>query len=149
MCPDIVDNVLIVGPRLSVPLNEIVFTFSRSGGPGGQNVNKVNSKAIMRWPIQTSTSIPDDVLARFQAKFGTRVTSEGDLIITSQRYRDQASNVDDCLQKLQDMLGEVLERPIMRRATKPTKSSQHQRVETKRENSLKKQHRRPVRSDDD
>ena len=149
MCPDIENNILLVGPRVAIPLSELVFTFSRSGGPGGQNVNKVNSKAIMRWSIHTSTSIPHEVRGRFVQKFGTRITLEGDLIITSQRYRDQASNVDDCLQKLQDMISEVLERPVIRRATKPSKASQHERVETKRENSKKKEQRRAPRRDDD
>jgi ribosome-associated protein len=146
--PDLVNNELTIGRGVAIPLAEIAFTFSRSGGPGGQNVNKVNSKAIMRWPIQNSPSLPAEVLERFMAKYASRVTIEGELILMSQRYRDQASNVDDCLQKLQDMLMTVLERPVMRHATKPTRASQHRRVETKRENSQKKQGRRPPQGDD-
>jgi ribosome-associated protein len=146
--PELVNNELTIGRGVTIPLAEIDFTYSRSGGPGGQNVNKVNSKAIMRWSIQSSPSLPAEVRDRFMAKYASRVTLEGDLILMSQRYRDQASNVDDCLQKLQEMLVSVLERPVTRHATKPTRASQHRRIETKRENSQKKERRRPPRGDD-
>ena len=135
-------NIVAIGRGIEIPLSEISFTFSRSGGPGGQNVNKVNSKAIMRWSIANTQRVPAEVISRFMDKFGTRVTIEGDLVLTSQRYRDQPSNVSDCLEKLQEMLGSVLERPIIRRATKPSKSSQVKRVSTKREHSKLKAQRR-------
>ena len=141
-------NVLAIGRGIEIPMSDITFTFSRSGGPGGQNVNKVNSKAIMRWSIVNTPHVPAEIVSRFMAKFGTRVTIEGDLILMSQRHRDQPSNVADCLEKLQEMLGSVVERPIVRRATKPTKSSQMKRVNTKREHSKRKEQRRSGYGDD-
>ena len=141
-------NVVSIGRGVEIPLSEINFTFSRSGGPGGQNVNKVNSKAIMRWSIANTQHVPAEVVSRFMEKFGSRVTIEGDLVLTSQRYRDQPSNVSDCLEKLQEMLGSVLERPIIRRATKPSKSSQIKRVDTKRVHSKLKAQRRSSYGDD-
>jgi ribosome-associated protein len=141
-------NVVSIGRGVEIPLSEISFTFSRSGGPGGQNVNKVNSKAIMRWSIANTQHVPAEIVSRFMDKFGSRVTVEGDLVLTSQRYRDQPSNVSDCLEKLQEMLGSVLERPIIRRATKPSKSSQIKRVDTKRVHSKLKAQRRSSYGDD-
>jgi ribosome-associated protein len=139
---------LFVTPRVKIPLSEIQFTFARSGGPGGQNVNKVNSKAVLRWPVVASPSLPWDVRARFMTQYGSRLTIEGELIITSQKHRDQASNVDDCLEKLKHMLISVATPPIPRRPTKPTLGSQIRRTETKKVNAKKKQQRRAPDVDD-
>ena len=91
---------LIVNSRLQIPLSEFEFTYVRSSGPGGQNVNKVNSKALLRWPVIRSASLPPDVRERFLRRFASRLTTEGELLINSQRYRDQGRNADDCLEKL-------------------------------------------------
>src|SRR5205085_6959122 len=112
---------LTVNSRLQIPLAEFEFTYARSSGPGGQNVNKVNSKATLRWGVRGSPSLPDDVRERFLAAYGSRVTTEGDILIVSQRFRDQAKNIDDCLAKLREMLAAVAVAPRKRRATKPTR----------------------------
>jgi len=96
--------VLTVNPQIDVPHTEFEFSFARSSGPGGQNVNKVNSKAMLRWPVRANLSLPAEVRQRFLARFGSRLTVDGDLLITSQRYRDQGRNVADCLEKLREML---------------------------------------------
>jgi len=133
---------LTVNDKLSIPLREFDFTFARSGGPGGQNVNKVNTKATLRWAVATSPSLPEDVRERFMARFKRRVTSEGDLVITSQRFRDQGRNVADCLSKLRDLLAEVAEPPKRRRPTKPSRAAKRRRLKEKRKLSEKKQTRR-------
>lgn len=138
---------LAVNSRIQIPREEFEFTFSRSSGPGGQNVNKVNSKALLRWPIRTSPSLPEEVRTRFIERYRTRLTESGDVLISSQRYRDQARNVDDCLEKLREMILAVVQRPKTRKATKPSRSSQRRRVEGKRQQSEKKQGRRQVRGD--
>lgn len=133
---------LTVNSRLRIPMDEFEFTFARSSGPGGQNVNKVSSKALLRWPIRTSPSLPEAVRGRFLGKYGNRVTSDGDLLISSQRYRDQRRNVDDCLEKLRVMLAEAAAPPLRRKRTKPSRGSIERRLETKRQQSARKQARR-------
>lgn len=133
---------LSINPSLQIPLDEFEFTYARSGGPGGQNVNKVNSKAVLRWPVTTSPSLPDEVRARFLAKYASRLTSEGDLLVTSQRYRDQARNVEDCLDKLRSLIAAVVEPPTRRRPTRPSSAAKQRRREAKTKVSEKKQQRR-------
>jgi ribosome-associated protein len=140
---------IYVPPNITVPDDELEISYARSGGPGGQNVNKVNSKAVLRWSVTTSPSLPEDVRARFIEKFQSRLTTDGELILTSQRHRDQISNTDDCIEKLRKMLEEVSRKPTPRRPTRPTLGSKIRRVDEKRENSKKKHQRRSAYSADD
>lgn len=133
---------LVVNARLRVPLEEFSFTFARSSGPGGQNVNKVNSKALLRWPVAASPSLPAAVRERFLKSYASRITTEGELVIMSQRYRDQGRNVDDCLEKLREMLAAVAAAPVRRKRTKPSRGSIERRLEAKRHTSSRKQSRR-------
>ena len=91
---------LAVTPTLTIPDDDLRFTFSRSSGPGGQNVNKVNSKATLHFSVRNSASLPPGVRERFVQKFRSRLTNEGDVVITSQESRDQPKNIDSCLEKL-------------------------------------------------
>ena len=131
-----------VPPNISIPDSEFEFTFVRSSGPGGQNVNKVNSKAMLRWPVTAGPSLSGPVRARFLMRYASRLTTAGELIVTSQRYRDQGKNRDDCLEKLREMLAAVAVAPIRRRKTKPSRGSVERRLTQKRQASGRKQQRR-------
>lgn len=139
-------SVLYINDTLQIPHAEFDFTFARSGGPGGQNVNKVNSKAVLRWNVWTTSSLPGDLRARFVNKYANRLTTEGDLILMSQKYRDQNSNIEDCLEKLKQMVEAVAVPPTPRRPTRPSFAAKQRRIEVKSQNSAKKQSRRAPRS---
>jgi len=138
---------LRIDDRLSIPLDEFTREFSRSGGPGGQNVNKVNSKVMLRWLPGLSPSLSEPVRARFLQIVGPRLTTAGELLITSQATRDQARNLDDCLEKLRALLLLAVRPPKTRRATRPTLASKRRRVEAKSRRADTKRHRREPTND--
>ncbi len=140
-------GLLAITAHLAIPLAEFQFEYARSGGPGGQNVNKVNSKALLRWKPADSPSLPPPILARLLALVGPRLTNEGELLITSQKTRDQGRNVADCLDKLRLMVLAAARPPKARRASKPTFASQVRRVEGKLKRSTTKRLRRKVDPD--
>jgi ribosome-associated protein len=130
---------LVVTSRISIPRSEFELAFARSSGPGGQNVNKVNSKVQLRWAVAQSPSLPPDVRERFLARFASRLVGEGrELLVVSQRHRDQAKNVEDCLDKLREMVAAVATPPKIRRPTKPTKGSKQRRLAAKKQHSERK-----------
>ena len=133
---------LVVNEKLKIPLKEFQFTFARSSGPGGQNVNKLNTKATLRWAVVKSTALPESVRRRLLAKHRRRLTGEGDFLVVSQRFRDAGRNVADCLEKLRAMLAEAAVVPKVRRPTKPSRASKHRRLNDKKQLSQKKQGRR-------
>jgi ribosome-associated protein len=136
---------LVVNSRLRVPLRELRFTFARSSGPGGQRVNKANTKATLRWSVGSSPSLPEAVRERFLDRHRRRISSTGELLITSQRFRDRGRNVADCLEKLRRMLQEVAAPPRHRRATRPTRASVEQRLRSKRAKASRKELRQRPR----
>lgn len=127
---------------ISIPQTELHFSYARSSGKGGQNVNKVNSKAVLKWNPSTSAAIPEGVRARFLSQFASRLNDEGDIVIMSDSHRDQGRNVAECLSKLKDMLASIWKPPKVRRATKPTFGSKVRRLKSKKEHSEKKANRR-------
>jgi ribosome-associated protein len=138
---------LILSSGKEIPQTEFEFTFARSGGPGGQNVNKVNSKAIMHWDVSASPSLTVPCKNRFVTKYGNRLTAEGILVITSQKHRDQITNVEECLEKLKEMIESVLAPPTPRVPTRVSKAAKIRRTETKREIGKKKVQRRSTDTD--
>ncbi len=135
--------------RLQVPARELRFRFVRSSGAGGQNVNKVASKAVLRWDVARSASLPADVRARFLARYARRLTREGELVLASDRFRDQARNVADCVERLREMLDAVAEPPTPRHPTRPGGAARARRLAAKRARAEAKARRRPPRADRD
>jgi ribosome-associated protein len=129
---------------VQLPDREIVFQFVKSSGPGGQNVNKVASKAVLRWDAASSPSLPADVRRRFFQRFGSRITAAGEIVIASDRYRDRERNRNDCLDRLRRMLAEVAVAPKPRKRTRPRRAAVERRLRDKRARSERKQQRRSL-----
>jgi ribosome-associated protein len=137
-----------VTENIQIPDSELQFTFARSGGPGGQNVNKVASKAVLHWNLAASPSLPAEWKERFQQQNRWRITADGVLVLDSQRFRDQAKNVADCLEKLRDMLLRSRFPPKKRRPTKPSRASKERRLKAKQHVSRQKARRKRVGADE-
>jgi len=133
---------IVVTPRLTIPAGELEMSFARSGGSGGQNVNKVSSKVDLRWNPQTSSALTFDDRSQLLDRLKNRLTTDGYLIVTSQLTRDQIKNRDDAMDKLALIVRAALHREKPRKPTKPSKGAKRRRVEDKRRNSEKKSNRR-------
>lgn len=130
--------VLVVDAQIRIPLQELRRTATRSSGPGGQNVNKVNSKVTLHWDVAHSPSLPDDVRQRFLQRYQARLTTRGELVLHSQRYRDQPRNWHDCLDRLRQLILAVRHPPVRRRATQPGRAVRERRLQQKRHTAQKK-----------
>jgi len=119
--------------------NEIVIKTSRSQGPGGQNVNKVSSRVELRFNIRQSTVLKEVEKQQLEGILKSRLTKEGELLITSQVSRSQLYNKEDAFQRMYSLLNEVLRPKKKRKATRPTRSSIRKRLENKKRLSEKKQ----------
>jgi ribosome-associated protein len=128
--------------QFAIPEAELSWSFVRSGGPGGQNVNKVASKAVLRWDLDGSRSVPEEVKARLRAQQRGRVTTDGEVVLSSQRHRDQERNRHDCLDKFVEMLRAATVAPKKRKKKKPTRASKERRLREKRHRSAAKSSRR-------
>lgn len=129
-----------INEYLAIPDDELAFTYARSGGPGGQNVNKVASKAVLRWSLARNASMPGHVKARLRTLFRSRITTDDELVIHSQEFRDQERNRQACLEKLRDMVKQAAIVPKVRRPSKPSRGSKERRLAAKkRRGSLKSQ----------
>ena len=137
-------DMLVINHRISIPLDEFQWDYSRSGGPGGQNVNKVNSKVQLRWSPEKSPSLPPAVRDRLLALIGSKLTTEGEVIVTSQESRDQARNLQICLDKIRALVLSVATPPKTRRPTKPTLGSKIKRaVDKGKRSETKKLRKKP------
>jgi ribosome-associated protein len=139
-------NLLITMEGNSIPTSkdlasELVFTTSRSNGPGGQNVNKVNSKVTLKLDVTNSMALSEDQKAVIKRKLATRMTNEGVLILTAQDSRSQLQNKEEVVSKLNQLLVVAFTPRKARKATKPTKAAAHKRINQKKRHSQKKEWR--------
>jgi ribosome-associated protein len=132
---------LVINDRVTIPAGELSIAFSRSGGPGGQNVNKVSSKVDLRWNPRTSAALSETDREWLLQKLRSKLTSDGTLIITSTLTRDQLKNRDDATSKLALIVRAALDRPKPRRATKVSRGAKRRRVADKRHHAEKKANR--------
>jgi ribosome-associated protein len=132
-------DALVLSSSIAVPLSEISISYIRSPGPGGQNVNKVATAAQLRFGLMASPSLPEPVRRRAADLAGSRLTTEGEIVITASRHRTQQMNRDDALDRLAGLLREALYPPKPRRATRPTLASKRRRLEGKAQRGKIKQ----------
>jgi len=132
---------IIVTPRISLDEREIEESFIHGSGPGGQNVNKVATSVQLRFDVARSPSLPDSVRARMAALAGRKLSREGVIVITANRYRSQEQNRRDALERLLDLIRRAAIVPITRRPTRPTLASRRRRLEAKSHRSALKAQR--------
>jgi ribosome-associated protein len=121
--------------RISIDEAELDESFVRSSGPGGQNVNKLSTAVQLRFDVRQSPSLPNDVAVRLMRLAGKRLTKDGVIVIVAQRHRTQERNRADALERLVELIREAAVPPVPRRATKPTRASKKQRLESKKRRS--------------
>ena len=124
-----------VTDRIAIDEREIEESFVRSSGPGGQNVNKLATAVQLRFDVRRSPSLPNDVSVRLQRLAGSRLTNDGVLIITAQRFRTQERNRADALERLVALIREAAVVPKKRRPTKPSKAAKRKRLDAKKRRS--------------
>jgi protein subunit release factor B len=127
---------------MRIPRERLSIRFARSGGPGGQNVNKLETKVEIRFRIEEADWIPPSVRERLLVLYSGRVTREGELVVVSSRHRTQAANLEDALRKLEELLRRAARRPKARRPTRPTAASREKRLQQKKRRAEKKAQRR-------
>lgn len=133
---------LRVTSRLTIPAEEFEVSFARSGGPGGQNVNKVASKVLLRWSVRDSRMLSDGQRHLLMQRLSARLVGDGELLIQASTHREQARNLEDARERLAEIVRGALHQAKKRRATKPTRGSQRRRLETKSQRSQIKKDRR-------
>lgn len=128
--------------------SELQWDFVRSGGPGGQNVNKVATAVQLRFDVTGSPSLPQEVKERLSRLAGSRMTDDGVIVIRAQRFRSQERNREDALTRLRELIMEALRKPRKRVRTRPTAASRAARLASKRRTALKKGMRHGVKGDE-
>jgi ribosome-associated protein len=137
-----------VPPNITLDEGELEIAFIRASGPGGQNVNKVSTAVQMRFNARRSPSLPNDVSVRLQRLAGSKLTSDGVIVITANRFRTQEANRRDAIERLVELIAKAAVAPVKRKATKPTKASKERRLESKsRRSDVKSMRSRPISRD--
>lgn len=137
-----------VTPFIAIDEDELEESFVRASGPGGQNVNKVSSAVQLRFAMAASPNLPDDVKTRLARIAGAKLTKDGVIVLTADRFRDQARNREDARERLIDLIRQATHVPKPRRPTKPTRAAKEKRMDAKSKRGAVKALRQRRPSDD-
>ena len=133
-----------ITPAISIDEKEIHLRFVRASGPGGQNVNKVATSVQLRFDVGNSPSIPGDVRVRLIRMAGRRITQDGILIIEARQFRTQERNREDAIGRLVSLIRRAVEKPKLRKKTRPSLAAKERRIEGKKKRGITKKMRRTV-----
>jgi ribosome-associated protein len=142
------DGYLEVNPALLLPLSELDYRASRSGGPGGQHVNTSSTRIEVWWDIGGSPTLTEDQRARLMTRLATRLDAEGRLRVVASASRSQLRNREAATERRRDLVASALKVAKPRKRTKPSRAAKAARLEAKRRRSATKRDRRPPRHDD-
>ena len=135
-------DVLVVNERVAIPRSELEVRASRSGGAGGQHVNKTSSRIEIRWNVRTTTALDDALRERALGKLASRLDGEGNVRVVSSEMRSQRQNRERAEQRLAELVAKALVVPKARRKTKPSRAAKEERLQQKKRNSERKRNRR-------
>ena len=139
---------LVVSPALSLPLAELEYRASRSGGPGGQHVNTSSTRVEVWWDVAGSSALTEEQRARLLARLATRLDSAGRLRLVSSGSRSQLRNREEVTERLRELVAAALRVPKARKRTRPSRAAKAARLEAKRRRSAVKRERRPPGTDE-
>jgi ribosome-associated protein len=130
-----------IDDTLAIPDEEVSFATSRSGGPGGQNVNKLETRVTLRFDLAGSPSLSEEQKARLRERLATRITKDGVLQVSSQKHRSQGANRDAAVERFAELLRENLREEPPRKKTRPSRAAKARRLDEKRRQSQRKRER--------
>lgn len=130
--------------RLAIPERELVVSFSRSGGPGGQHANTSDTKVELRFDVDASPTLSAQQKAAIRARLGSRITADGELVLAASEHRSQTRNREAVLGRFANLLAEALRPQKQRRPTRPSRAAKQRRLEAKRRQGERKALRRKI-----
>lgn len=139
---------LVINRQVEIPEDELEVEAARAGGPGGQNVNKVASKVILRFRPESSRVLDTRQKARLAEQLAHRLTRKGELVLHASSHRERLRNLEDARARLAELLAEALRPKVVRKPTRPSRASKRRRLDTKRRRSTAKRDRRSQGADD-